>query len=136
MTDSATARPPADDRPYSPGLEGVLAGETSLSKVDGANGRLIYRGYRIGDLVERGTYPAVANLLWTGEWDSGHRLATAPVPGPVLRILRALPATTKPMDALRTAVSAWGALNDLPWPPTIVQARALTSFSPSAIPHP
>ena len=44
-----------DDRPYSPGLEGVIAGETSLSKVDGANGRLTYRGYRIGDLVERGT---------------------------------------------------------------------------------
>ncbi len=135
MTDSATASPPApaDDRPYSPGLEGVLAGETSLSKVDGANGRLIYRGYRIGDLVERGTYPAVANLLWTGEWDPAHRLATAGIPGPVMDILRALPTSTKPMDALRTAVSAWGATQDLPWPPAVEHARALTSFSPSAL---
>ena len=112
MTDTTTnaaAEAPAaaaDDRAYSPGLEGVLAGETALSKVDGERGRLVYRGYRIGDLVERGTYPAVANLLWTGEWDPAHRLPTAAVPGPVLAILKSLPTATKPMDALRTAVSA------------------------------
>jgi citrate synthase len=37
------------------------------------------------------------------------------------------------MDALRTAVSAWGATRELPWPPTVDDARALTSFSPSAL---
>jgi citrate synthase len=137
MTDgTAAATPPpaaADDRPYSPGLEGVLAGETSLSKVDGANGRLVYRGYRIGDLVEHGSYPAVANLLWTGDWDPKARLATAAVPDAVLTALRALPTTAKPMDALRTAVSAWGATQGLTWPPTVEQARALTAASPSAL---
>ena len=120
-------------RPYSPGLEGVIAGETSLAYVDGERGRLLYRGYRIGDLVERGTYAAVANLLWTGEWDPAHRLATSPIPDTVLTVLRTLPSTTKPMDALRTAVSAWGATQDLPWPPTAEHARAITSFSPSAL---
>jgi citrate synthase len=131
----APTAPPAapDDRPYSPGLEGVVAGETSLSRVDGVNGRLVYRGYRIGDLVERGTYPAVANLLWTGDWDPRARLATGPIPGPVLATLRALPSSAKPMDALRTAVSAWGATQTLDWPPTPEQARALTAFSPSAL---
>ena len=44
-----------------------------------------------------------------------------------MTVLRALPASTKPMDALRTAVSAWGATQDLPWPPTVEQARALTA---------
>ena len=138
MTDSppddhAAVEPDQASRPYSPGLEGVIAGETNLSYIDGERGRLLYRGYRIGDLVARGTYPAVANLLWTGEWDPKHRLPTAPLPPAVLTVLRALPATTKPMDALRTAVSAWGTVNDLPWPPTVDQARALTSFSPSAL---
>ena len=80
--DDGAARP--DQRPYSPGLEGVIAGETALSKVDGERGRLTYRGYRIGDLVEHGSYPAVANLLWTGDWDAGHRLPTGPSPAPVL----------------------------------------------------
>jgi citrate synthase len=131
---SSTATvPTTDDRPYSPGLEGVIAGETALSKVDGANGRLIYRGYRIGDLVQHGTYPAVANLLWTGDWVASHRLPTAPVPEAVMATLRALPRDAKPMDALRTAVSAWGATQKLPWPPTVEQARALTAFSPSAL---
>jgi citrate synthase len=120
-------------RSYSPGLEGVVAGETSLGYVDGAAGRLLYRGYRIGDLVANGTYPAVANLLWTGEWDPRHRLSTGPLPDAVLTALRSLPRTAKPMDALRTAVSAWGATQELPWPPTVEQARALTSFSPSAL---
>jgi citrate synthase len=123
----------SDLRPYSPGLEGVIAGETSLSRVDGEQGKLLYRGYRIGDLVEHGTYSAIAHLLWTGEWDPRHALATAPLPDPVLATLRALPASTKPMDALRTAVSAWGTTQTLDWPPTVEQARALTSFSPSAL---
>jgi citrate synthase len=132
---AATPTPPSasDDRPYSPGLEGVIAGETALSKVDGVNGRLIYRGYRIGDLVQHGTYPAVANLLWTGDWVASHHLPTTPVPDAVLTTLRALPRDAKPMDALRTAVSAWGATEKLPWPPTVEQARALTAFSPSAL---
>ena len=138
MTDSPAAVAPSSDdaqahRPYSPGLEGVIAGETSLSFIDGERGRLLYRGYRIGDLVERGTYPAIANLLWTGAWDPTHRLPTAPIPAAVLTALRALPATAKPMDALRTAISAWGATQDLPFPATVEQARALTSFSPSAL---
>jgi citrate synthase len=138
MTDSPPADAPSIEaaqaaRPYSPGLEGVIAGETSLSYVDGERGRLLYRGYRIGDLVAEGTYPAVANLLWAGDWDPSQRLATAPVPPAVLEVLRALPATTKPMDALRTAVSAWGATQDLPWPPTVEQARALVAFAPSAL---
>ncbi len=128
MTRTAAA-PPA----YSPGLEGVPAAETALGKVDGDAGRLLYRGYRIGDLVERGTYPAVANLLWTGEWDPGHHLPTAPAPAAVMTMLRSLPSSAKPMDALRTAVSAWGATQELAWPPTAEQARALTAFSPSAL---
>src|SRR5687768_3798284 len=138
MTDSPPADAPSAEaaqatRPFSPGLEGVIAGETSLSYVDGEHGRLLYRGYRIGDLVEHGTYPAVANLLWTGEWDPAHHLPTAPVPAEVLAVLRALPSSIKPMDALRTAVSGWGATQELPWPPTVEQARALTAFAPSAL---
>jgi citrate synthase len=131
MTDVKTAAPSGPA--WSPGLEGIVAGETALSKIDGERGRLLYRGYRIGDLVERGTYGAVANLLWTGEWESDHRLPTSTVPAAVLTTLRALPKDAKPMDALRTAVSAWGASQKLDWPPTVEQARALTSFSPSAL---
>jgi citrate synthase len=136
MSEPATPPPaaiPTHDRPYSPGLEGIVAGETSLGYIDGANGRLLYRGYRIGDLVEHGTYPAIAELLWTGGWRPGTRMTTAPLPRPVLATLRALPSDAKPMDALRTAVSAWGAGRRLEWPPTVGEARELTAFSPTAL---
>jgi citrate synthase len=122
-----------DGRPYSPGLEGVIAAETELGLVDGVNGRLMYRGYRIGDLVAHGTFASVANLLWTGTWDPKARLTAGRVPSAVMSALRALPRTAKPMDALRTAVSVWGATQILDWPPTEIQARALTAFSPSAL---
>ncbi len=131
MTEPAPAA--ADTRPYSPGLEGVIAGETSLSRIDGERGRLLYRGYPIGELVEHGSYAAVAELLWTGEWDPAARLPCAPVPEAVLAALRALPAEARPMDALRTAVSVWGAVANPSWPPTAEQARALTAASPSAL---
>ena len=122
-----------DGRPYSPGLEGVLAAETELGLVDGTNGRLMYRGYRIGDLVAHGSYASVANLLWTGEWNPHAHMSTGRVPSAVMAALMALPRTAKPMDALRTAVSVWGATQVLDWPPTEIQARALTEFSPSAL---
>jgi citrate synthase len=123
----------ADARPFSPGLAGVIGAESSIGLVDGKNGRLLYRGYPIGQLVERGTYGEVADLLWTGEWQPGARIAPEPVPKTVMVALRELPTHASPMDALRTAVSVWGANQNLSWPPTPEQARALTAFSPSAL---
>jgi citrate synthase len=132
-TAAVVAAPPKDERPYSPGLEGVVGAESAIGLVDGKNGRLLYRGYRIGQLVERGTYAQVADLLWTGEWHPDATLPPAPVPPAVLAALRELPRDAGPMDALRTAVSVWGATQKLTWPPTPEQARALTAFSPSAL---
>jgi len=122
-----------DASAFSPGLKGVLAGETSLARVDGENGRLVYRGYPIGELVERGSYASVAELLWTEAWDPDARLACAPLPDDVLGVLRRLPPTTNAMDALRTAISAWGAGAGPGWPPTIDQAREVTAVAPSAL---
>jgi citrate synthase len=131
MTEPVPA--PVDTRSFSPGLEGVIAGETSLSYIDGEAGRLLYRGYPIGELVKRGSYAAIAELLWTGDWTPEAKLPCAPVPDAVMAALRALPADAKPMDALRTAVSVWGAVTNPTFPPTPEQARALTAFSPSAL---
>ena len=50
------------------GLEGVLAAETTISLVDGSAGRLLYRGYEIGDLAAHGTFDSVTALLLDGEW--------------------------------------------------------------------
>jgi citrate synthase len=122
-----------DARPYSPGLEGVLAGETAIALVDGAVGRLLYRGYAIGDLVEHGTFAQVAELLWTGSWPAQAHLPCSPLPAEVEATLRLLPPEAHPMDALRTGVSAWGAAQHMVWPPTLEQARAVTAIAPTVL---
>ena len=122
-----------DARTLSPGLKGVLAGETSLAMIDGEQGRLQYRGYPIAQLVERGTYAQVAELLWTGAWAPSAHLACAPLSRTVLDVLRRLPPDANAMDALRTAASAWGAERGATWPPTVEQARELTATAPSAL---
>jgi citrate synthase len=123
----------ATDRGYSPGLKGVVAGETHLAMIDGEAGRLQYRGYPIGELVQRGTYAQVAELLWTGTWLADARLPCAPLPPEVVEVLRRLPAHANAMDALRTAASAWGSVVEATWPPTVEQARAVTAAAPSAL---
>lgn len=51
---------------YSKGLEGVVAGETAISNVEGDIGRLSYRGYAIEDLVGL-DYASVMWLVLFGE---------------------------------------------------------------------
>jgi citrate synthase len=123
----------APDRGYSPGLRGVVAGETALALVDGQHGRLLYRGYPIGEVVERGTFAQVAELLWTGDWPESAAMACAPLSTDVVEVLRRLPAGVSAMDALRTGISAWGALTRAGWPPTIEQARGITATAPSVL---
>lgn len=121
------------EKPYSPGLAGVVGAETAVGLVDGANGRLLYRGYPIEEVVSKGNYAAVLDLLLTGEWHPGATLTPARVPPAVMAALRLLPAHAHPMDALRTAVSVWGAGERLGWPPTADEARSLAAMAPSAL---
>lgn len=99
------------------GLEGVVATSSSICFIDGEVGRLVFRGYEIGDLVENCSFEETAHLLWSGDLPSKAKLdelnkqlrSSANLPAHVLKILEALPRTTQPMDALRTACSALGA---------------------------
>ena len=101
------------------GLEGVVAVPSSICFIDGAAGRLVYRGYEIGDLVEHATFEEVAFLLWDGDLPNRRALdglrqelgRSMALPAHVSSLLRELPKQTQPMDALRTAVSALGAMD-------------------------
>jgi citrate synthase len=101
------------------GLAGVVAAETSLSSIDGENGRLWYRGYDIHSLAKSATFPEVLYLLWYGDLPTRAELiafegllaAERNVPVEVVDLLRGLPTDTVPMAALRTAVSALGCVD-------------------------
>ncbi len=95
---------------YSPGLEGVIAGETAISTVTEG---LRYRGYPVAELVEKSTFDEVAYLLLHDDLpttsqlaDFRHQVSAArALPDSLRTLLRALPAELSTMDALRTAVS-------------------------------
>ena len=126
---------------FSPGLEGVVAAETAVSEVDGANGRLIYRGgYLIEDLVPVTSYEEVAYLLWHGELPNEKDLdalrqqmsAARRLKDSARKTLLAMEPATDPMDVLRTVVSAQGASPSLTRP-TLDEAVALTAVFPTIV---
>lgn len=106
----------ADHSVYSPGLEGVIAGESALCQVDEGEAGLRYRGYAIGDLAEWSSFEEVAYLLLLGRlptrnelkefstWLVGNRL----LPDSVQRFVERLRPGLHPMDVLRTGVSLLG----------------------------
>lgn len=98
------------------GLEGVVAAESSVSKVDGQAGRLIYRGYEIRDLAENCTFEEVAYLVWHDDLPDQDQLdelrrtlaAHRPLSERMNHVIRELPASAPPMSLLRTCLSIVG----------------------------
>src|SRR4051794_12937252 len=97
---------------YSPGLAGIVAGETEICWGD-PNAGLMYRGYDIHEMAEKTNFEEVAYLLLNGELpnqqqfvDFSRQIAQErAVPREVLDGLRLMPKNTHPMDMLRTGVS-------------------------------
>ena len=98
-------------QPYYPGLEGVLAGETAISTIEGG---LQYYGYAVRDLAEDATFEEVAHLLLRGRLPSEEELAdfeavlveASTVPEEVINFMATIPLHVGEMEVLRTTVSA------------------------------
>jgi 2-methylcitrate synthase/citrate synthase II len=101
---------------YSPGLEGVLAGESALCQVDEGEAGLRYRGYAITDLAEQSTFEEVAYLLLFGTLPARKALedfntqlvANWTLPGPIESFVGVVPPKVHPMDIIRTGASLLG----------------------------
>jgi 2-methylcitrate synthase len=100
------------------GLAGVVAGQTAICTVGKEGVGLTYRGYSIEDLAAKATFEEVAFLLLYGHLPNrseldGYRKKLKSLRGlpPELKaVLEQLPATSHPMDVLRTGCSALGCL--------------------------
>jgi citrate synthase len=105
---------------YVPGLENVPAAESAVSYIDGEKGILEYRGIRIEDLAEHSTFEEVAYLLMNGKLPAEAELAeftkriarARALPRELRAVIKSLPATAHPMDALQTCVAAVGAVTE------------------------
>jgi citrate synthase len=96
-----------------PGLEGIVAAETSLSLVDGERGELIVAGHKLEQLVQR-DYEDVVGLLWDAAgFRDGTRVSAEALPAATLALLRdAAQRQLEPMDALRMAAGTLTAPSD------------------------
>src|SRR5688572_21588562 len=98
------------------GLEGVVAADTRLSDVRGDVGVLIYAGYNIDELAGKVSFEEAVHLLHENRLPNREELArlkkaltsARALPAGVTEILKKLPASTPPMHAIRTGISALG----------------------------
>jgi len=116
---SAQKKPAAAPKPKkSVALSGVPAGNTALCTVGRTGNDLHYRGYDILDFADTAEFEEIAYLLVHGKLPNAAELAgykaklrgLRGVPAAVQRVLECIPAGAHPMDVMRTACSALGAV--------------------------
>jgi len=115
-----TAPPPAPPTPpavpFVPGLDGVPAAKSSICFIDGDQGILEYRGYPIEVLADHSTFEETSHMLLWGklpprpELDKFTRdLSTnRDVRFRLIDLLKCLPDTGHPMEALQASIAALG----------------------------
>lgn len=102
------------------GLRGVVAAQSTMSKVNGEEGILTYQGYNIHDLAENSTFEETVFLLWNGRLPRQNELDTLKtelranyeVPSEILVFMKHFPHDAQPMDVLRTCVSTLAFYDD------------------------
>ena len=101
---------------YHPGLDGVIATESSISDIDGKKGILSYRGYSIEELAQKSTFEETAYLVLTGELPSSTELQDftkqinkrRDLPSSLIDLLQILPKNAKSIDVLQLSISSLG----------------------------
>ncbi|MEM7311362.1 MAG: citrate synthase [Planctomycetota bacterium] len=108
--------PPAPKPDLVPGLAGIPAAESAISFIDGNQGLLAYRGHPIESLSEKSNFEETAWLLLYGKLPSRAELDSfsatlaemRQLPERMIEILRALPGSGHPMDALQASMASFG----------------------------
>ena len=101
---------------FSPGLEGVPATLSAISNIDGQNGILSYRGYRIEELAAQSSFLETAYLLIWGELPNPELLRAFQhsvqmhrrVSFRIRDMMKCFPASGHPMDALQASAASLG----------------------------
>lgn len=97
---------------YDPGLGDLVMGDSTIGQIDGATGRLWYRGYAIEDLAQHASFEEVSHLVLAGDLPDALELAawravlstSRPLPERVLEAIAALPDGHDPFEAFTTAL--------------------------------
>ena len=111
-TGEITQQKPDEEKTKNIGLRGVTVADTKISDVDGENGILIYRGYRIEELAENSTFEETAYLLLNDALPTSEQLKefsyrlveSRRIPHFVLESFKRLPVQARPMDVLQSSI--------------------------------
>jgi citrate synthase len=95
------------------GLRNIEVADTKICSIDGENGKLIYRGYDIFDLVNHSTFEETAYLLLFGDLpdkdnlrEFSEQLSSArDLPRSVIDNMRNRPKSARPMDVIQSTIS-------------------------------
>lgn len=98
---------------YAKGLEGVIAAESAICQIDGANGRLYYRGYPIEDLAQHSSFEETTYLLLNEALPGREELedftrrmrASRELKTPVQEMIRHFPAAGSVMELLQSVIA-------------------------------
>ncbi len=98
---------------YSKGLEGVIADETTICRIDGQKGKLYYRGYSIEELARKSDYEEVTYLLLYEELPTARQLAewrarmraSRDIAPAIREIVRGFPPNAHPMQLLQSVIA-------------------------------
>ncbi len=101
---------------YRPGLADVPAAESAISFIDGKRSRLEYRGIAVETLARDSSFEETAWLLLKGELPTQRELAAFDdqlrhhrrIKYKLVDLIKCLPETGHPMDALQACVAAMG----------------------------
>jgi citrate synthase len=104
---------PAAVQRYGRGLGSLVAGETSISAIDGVRGRLSYRGYPVEDLASSCTFEEVSYLILHGELPRSRELDSwcqelirwRQPPAAAFDALRRVPQRSHPLAQYRTMLT-------------------------------
>src|SRR5499433_2754373 len=99
-----------------PGLENVPVAKSAVSFIDGKRARLEYRGIAVETLARESTYEETAWLLLKGDLPTQRELADFDdhlrhrrrIKYKLKDLIKCLPETGHPMDALQASVAAMG----------------------------
>jgi citrate synthase len=97
---------------YKPGLEGIIAGTSTISEVSPDLDALIYRGYKAHELADQATFDEVSYLLLYGKLPNRNDLKAyqeellkeRSLPSHILTLLKQLPASPHPMVSLQLGI--------------------------------
>jgi len=124
MIDRST---PPSPQTYGRGLDGLIAGDTRISEIDGVDGHLSYRGYPIEELVEHASFEEVSYLILRGEmptpeqleaWDTELRRWRRP-PEQAFAALARVPRRAHPLAQYRTMLTVAACHTPEPEDPTL-----------------